>query len=89
MLEQMQSTMRHLFLGDMSRNDGAMGAIAGRYIAMKVKTSTCHTTVARRGALCAERQRQEGEQQQQVYWSQRHAEEKGVLQGQDRIQGYS
>ena len=40
-IEQMQSTMRHLFL-DLSRNDGALGAIAGRGIAMTVKTSTCH-----------------------------------------------
>ena len=41
-IEQMQSTMRHLFLDDLPRNDAAMGAIAGRGIAMTVKTLTCH-----------------------------------------------
>ena len=36
----MQSTMRHLFLDDLSCNDGAKGAIAGRDIAVTVETST-------------------------------------------------
>ena len=39
-IEQMQSVMRHLFLDDLSRKDGTMGAIAGRGIVMAVKTST-------------------------------------------------
>ena len=41
-IEYMQSTIHHVFIEDLSRNDGAMGAIAGRGIAMAVKTSTCH-----------------------------------------------
>ena len=41
-IEQMQSVMRHLFLDDLSRKDGTMGAIAGRGIVMAVKTSTWH-----------------------------------------------
>ena len=43
-IDQMQTTMRHLHLGDLSRNDGAKGAIAGRGIAMTAETSTCYNS---------------------------------------------
>ena len=39
-VEQMQSTMRHLLLDNLSRNDGAKGAIAGRGIAITVEPFT-------------------------------------------------
>ncbi|CAN0596200.1 unnamed protein product, partial [Laminaria digitata] len=42
-IEQMQTTMRHLYLDDLSRNGGAKGKIAGRGVAMAAGTSTCHT----------------------------------------------
>ena len=34
--------MRHLFLDDLSRNDGNKGVIAGRGVVMTSETSTCH-----------------------------------------------
>ena len=41
----MQSTMRHLYLDDLSRNDRAKGAVAGRGITMTAETSTCYNCV--------------------------------------------
>jgi len=41
-IEQMQSTMRHLYLDDLSRNSGAKGKIAGRGVAMSAETSICN-----------------------------------------------
>ena len=40
-IDQMQTTMRHMFLGQQSRN-GTKGRIAGRGTAMTTKTSTDH-----------------------------------------------
>lgn len=42
-ISQMQSTMRHIFIGEQSRN-GAKGRIAGRGIAMTTTTFTDHRT---------------------------------------------
>ena len=41
-IDQMQTTMRYLYLDDLSRNDGAKVAIAGRGMAMIAETSTCY-----------------------------------------------
>ncbi|CAN0181136.1 unnamed protein product, partial [Laminaria digitata] len=40
-IDQMQSTMRHLYLDDLSRNSVVKGKIAGRGVAMTPDTSTC------------------------------------------------
>ncbi|CAN0475070.1 unnamed protein product, partial [Laminaria digitata] len=42
-IEQMQTTMRHLYLDDLSRNGGVKVKLAGRSVAMAAGTSTCHT----------------------------------------------
>ena len=85
-IENMQCTMRHLFL-DLSRNDGENGSIAGSGN-RRVSGNIDLPQLWRKGALRAELQGKEGEQQQQqIYWSQRQAEEQGDFQGEDRIQG--
>ena len=38
----MQSTVRHLFLDDLSRSDVEKGAITARGIGMSLEKSTCH-----------------------------------------------
>lgn len=40
-MEQMQSTMRRLFLDDLLRNNVATGSIAGRRVVMASETSVC------------------------------------------------
>ena len=40
-MEQMQSTMRHLFLDDMSRNNRATGGIASRGVTLALETLFC------------------------------------------------
>ena len=40
-IDQMQSTMRYLYLDDLSRSNGAKGKIAGRGIAISAGTRTC------------------------------------------------
>lgn len=37
-IDQMQNTMHHLYLEDISRNSGANGNIAGRGVAMAAET---------------------------------------------------
>ena len=41
-IDYMQSTLRHLYLDDLFRNEGAKGVIVGRGIAMTAEKSTCH-----------------------------------------------
>ena len=65
-IDQMHSTMRHLFLDVLSRSGGAVGDIAGCVIVITVATSTCHNC-GNNGALPTELQGQEGEQHQQIY----------------------
>ena len=40
-IDQMQSTMHHLFLDELSRSNGAKGKIAGCGVAMTAKQTTC------------------------------------------------
>ena len=47
-IDQMQTTMRHMFLDQQSR-DGTKGRIAGRGTAMTTKTSTDHDTYCPKG----------------------------------------
>lgn len=41
-IDEMQSTLRHLYLDELARNDGEKGAVAGGGIAMTGETPTCH-----------------------------------------------
>lgn len=70
--DQIQTTMRHLYLDYLSRSNSAKGKIAGRRVAMTAETSSSCSYCGKEGH--STRNCWKTRRQQQIYWIQRQAQ---------------